>query len=109
MVKLAIGSLRSTYKQKMATFRAYFPRPGVTARNGQQSTLRLFVNDLTKRNAPEFDYRITARFLRKLLPETRCFVVEVQCFSRRAFELHSTRRQSSLAYLDFRFRVRIPT
>jgi hypothetical protein len=36
--------------------RSVWPYEGVTARNGQQSTLRLFVDDLTKENAPEFDY-----------------------------------------------------
>ena len=38
---------------------------GVTARKGQQSTLRVFVNDLTKENAPEFDYSSLYEKLRR--------------------------------------------
>ena len=51
---------------------------GVTARKGQQSTLRVFVNDLTKENAPEFNYSSPYE---KTAPETNCFVVDVRCFS----------------------------
>jgi hypothetical protein len=41
--------------------------------------------------------------MRKLLPETNCFVLEVQCFLMTYFRTPPTRRQSPLAYLDFRF------
>jgi hypothetical protein len=51
---------------------------GVTARNGQQSTLRVFVNDLTKENAPEFDY---SSLYEETAPETNCLMVDVRCFS----------------------------
>ena len=51
---------------------------GVTARNGQQSTLRVFVNDLTKENAPEFHY---SSLYEEIAPEINCFVVGVRCFS----------------------------
>jgi hypothetical protein len=62
---------------------------------------------MTQSTPPE-KIRDPCRPKRKLLPGTNCFVVEVQCFSSRAFELRPTRRPELLGVLRFPFRVRTP-
>jgi hypothetical protein len=68
------SAARSThFEQRLGSVRRRKELFGVTARNGQQSTLRAFVNDVTKRKRARI--RLQLGFMEKLLPETNCFVV----------------------------------
>jgi hypothetical protein len=84
---------------------ADFHPEGVTARNGQQSTLRLFVNDLTKRKRARIRLQ---PFYEKTAAGDRLLCGGGSVFLMTCFRTPFHEEREVLSVLRFPFRVRTP-